>query len=130
MAESAPRRLTVLGATGSIGQSTLDVVARHPDRFEVFALSAQRQHDKLLTQCIRFAPRYAVMGDAAAGAQLAADLRAAGSRTEVLCGEAALEDIAAAEAVDMVMAAIVGAAGLRPTLALSLIHISEPTRPY
>ncbi|WEN42440.1 1-deoxy-D-xylulose 5-phosphate reductoisomerase [Thauera sp. GDN1] len=117
MAHSAPRRLTVLGATGSIGQSTLDVVARHPDRFEVFALSAQRQHDKLLGQCLQFAPRYAVLGDPTAAAQLAAGLRDAGSRTEVLCGEAALDDIASAEAVDMVMAAIVGAAGLRPTLA-------------
>ncbi len=117
MAESALRRLTVLGATGSIGQSTLDVVARHPDRFEVFALSAHRQHEKLLAQCLQFAPQYAVMGDAAAADALARALQAAGSRTEVLCGESALEDIAAAEPVDMVMAAIVGAAGLRPTLA-------------
>ena len=117
MAESAPRRLTVLGATGSIGQSTLDVVARHPDRFEVFALSAHRQHEKLLAQCLQFAPQYAVRGDAAAADALARALQAAGSLTEVLCGESALEDIAAAEPVDMVMAAIVGAAGLRPTLA-------------
>lgn len=63
MPDPAPQRLTVLGATGSIGQSTLDVVARHPDRFEVFALSAQRQDDKLLEQCLRFSPRFAVMGD-------------------------------------------------------------------
>ena len=117
MAESAPRRLTVLGATGSIGQSTLDVVARHPDRFEVFALSAHRQHEKLLELCLQFSPQYAVMGEEAAADALARALQSAGSRTAVLCGEAALEDIAAAEPVDMVMAAIVGAAGLRPTLA-------------
>jgi 1-deoxy-D-xylulose-5-phosphate reductoisomerase len=117
MAESAPRRLTVLGATGSIGQSTLDVVARHPDRFEVFALSAHRQHEKLLAQCLQFKPQYAVMGDAVAAHELARALQAAGSRTEVLCGESALEDIASSDQVHMVMAAIVGAAGLRPTLA-------------
>ncbi|HNR62228.1 MAG TPA: 1-deoxy-D-xylulose-5-phosphate reductoisomerase, partial [Thauera sp.] len=117
MPDPAPQRLTVLGATGSIGQSTLDVVARHPDRFEVFALSAQRQGDKLLDQCLRFSPRFAVLGDAAAAELLRAGLRAAGSDTEVLCGEEALERVAAAEVVDMVMAAIVGAAGLRPTLA-------------
>ena len=117
MAESAPRRLTVLGATGSIGQSTLDVVARHPDRFEVFALSAHRQHEKLLELCLQFSPQYAVVGEEAAADSLARALRSAGSRTAVLWGEAALEDIAAAEPVDMVMAAIVGAAGLRPTLA-------------
>ena len=117
MAESAPRRLTVLGATGSIGQSTLDVVARHPDRFEVFALSAHRQHEKLLELCLQFSPQYAVVGDESAADSLARALRSAGSRTAVLWGEAALEDIAAAEPVDMVMAAIVGAAGLRPTLA-------------
>jgi 1-deoxy-D-xylulose-5-phosphate reductoisomerase len=117
MAESAPRRLTVLGATGSIGQSTLDVVARHPDRFAVFALSAHRQHEKLLAQCLQFKPQYAVMGEALAADELARALQAAGSRTEVLCGESALEDIASSDQVDMVMAAIVGAAGLRPTLA-------------
>ena len=117
MVQSALRRLTVLGATGSIGQSTLDVVARHPDRFEIFALSAQRQDDKLLAQCLQFLPRYAVMGDPAAASRLEGALRAAGSRTEVLCGEHALEQVSAASEVDMVMAAIVGAAGLRPTLA-------------
>ncbi len=117
MAEHAPQRLTLLGATGSIGQSTLDVVARHPQRFQVFALSAQRQDDKLLAQCLQFAPRYAVMVDEEAAARLAAALRAAGSATEVLSGAKALESIAAAPEADMVMAAIVGAAGLRPTLA-------------
>lgn len=117
MSHSAPQRLTVLGATGSIGQSTLDVVARHPDRFEVFALTAHRQDDKLLAQCLQFAPRYAVLGDDVAAARLTAALRAAGSRTEVLCGQDALEQVAVADEVHMVMAAIVGAAGLRPTLA-------------
>ena len=117
MSPSAPQRLTVLGATGSIGQSTLDVVARHPERFEVFALTAHQQHDKLLAQCLQFAPRYAVMTDTAAAATLEAGLRAAASRTEVLAGAEALLQVAAADEVDMVMAAIVGAAGLPPTLA-------------
>ena len=117
MPSPAPQRLTVLGATGSIGQSTLDVAARHPDRFEVFALSAQRQHDTLREQCLRFAPRFAVMGDEGAAELLRDALIAAGSDTEVLHGELALERIASAPEVDMVMAAIVGAAGLRPTLA-------------
>ena len=117
MAEHAVQRLTILGATGSIGHSTLDVIARHPDRFAVFALSAHSQDDKLLPLCLRFAPRHAVMVDPAAAARLAAALRQAGSRTEVLAGAEALEAIAAAPEVDAVMAAIVGAAGLRPTLA-------------
>jgi 1-deoxy-D-xylulose-5-phosphate reductoisomerase len=117
MPHPAPQRLTILGASGSIGQSTLDVVARHPDRFQVHALSAYRQHDKLFEQCMRFAPRLAVMGDEAAAERLRSALAAAGSDTEVLHGEGALERIATAAEVDMVMAAIVGAAGLRPTLA-------------
>lgn len=117
MSQHAIQHITVLGATGSIGQSTLDVIARHPDRFSVFALSAQRQDRKLLEQVLRFAPRYAVMVDADAALRLQSALRAAGSRTEVLSGSAALEQVAAADEVDMVMAAIVGAAGLRPTLA-------------
>ena len=117
MSQHAIQRITVLGATGSIGQSTLDVIARHPDRFSVFTLSAQRQDTKLLEQVLRFEPRYAVMVDADAALRLQSALRAAGSRTEVLSGSAALEQVAAADEVDMVMAAIVGAAGLRPTLA-------------
>ncbi len=117
MSQHVIQHITVLGATGSIGQSTLDVIARHPDRFSVFALSAQRQDDKLLEQVLRFAPRFAVMVDADAALRLQSALRAAGSRTEVLSGRLALEEVAAAEEVDMVMAAIVGAAGLRPTLA-------------
>ncbi|MDY0047116.1 MAG: 1-deoxy-D-xylulose-5-phosphate reductoisomerase, partial [Thauera propionica] len=117
MRQPVTQRITVLGATGSIGQSTLDVVARHPDRFEVFALTAHRQDDKLLEQVLRFSPRYAVMGEEEAAQRLRAALAAAGSRTEVLSGPEALEQVASASYVDMVMAAIVGAAGLRPSLA-------------
>ncbi len=111
------QRITVLGATGSIGMSTLDVVARHRDRFEVFAMSGHRQLDRLLELCIRFAPRIAVTADAAGATRLRADLRAAGCATEVLSGPQALIDIANHAEVDCVMAAIVGAAGLQPTLA-------------
>ena len=110
------QRLTVLGATGSIGVSTLDVVARHPDRFEIVALSGHRQIERLADQCLQFAPRYAVVADAAAAALLAG--RIAGKvATEVMHGVEALEAIAALPEVDTVMAAIVGAAGLRPALA-------------
>lgn len=110
------QRLTVLGATGSIGVSTLDVVARHPDRFEIVALSGHRQIERLAEQCLQFAPRYAVVADAAAATVLAE--RIAGKvATEVMHGVEALEAIAALPEVDTVMAAIVGAAGLRPALA-------------
>jgi 1-deoxy-D-xylulose-5-phosphate reductoisomerase len=111
------RRLAILGATGSIGSSTLDVVARHRDRFEVVALSAHGKIDRLFEQCVQFKPRCAVVAEAAAALGLQRRLREAGLRTEVLCGERALEDIARLAEVDTVMAAIVGAAGLRPTLA-------------
>jgi len=111
------QKLTVLGATGSIGASTLDVVARHPDRYEVVALSGNSRTDILFEQCLRHRPRLAVIGAAAAAAPLAARLRAAGLGTEVLAGPEALREIAALPEVDTVMAAIVGAAGLEPTLA-------------
>jgi 1-deoxy-D-xylulose-5-phosphate reductoisomerase len=111
------QRLTILGSTGSIGVSTLDVVARYPTRFCVFALTANRQWERLLEQCRRFEPRYAVLLDESAAAMLARALQAEGRSTEVLCGLQALERVAAAQEVDSVMAAIVGAAGLRPTLA-------------
>lgn len=111
------RRVVVLGATGSIGVSTLDVVARHPERFEVFALTAHRQVDKLYEQCTRFRPRYAVLDRAEDALTLAGRLRAGGCSTEVLYGEASLVEVAAHPQVDVVMAAIVGAAGLAPTLA-------------
>ncbi|THF66219.1 1-deoxy-D-xylulose-5-phosphate reductoisomerase [Pseudothauera nasutitermitis] len=111
------QRITVLGATGSIGVSTLDVVARHPQHFEVFALSAHRNIDLLFEQCMRFAPRFAALELPAAAAELRTRLADAGSRTEVLEGPQALIDVAAAPETDTVMAAIVGAAGLPPTLA-------------
>lgn len=109
--------LTVLGSTGSIGKSTLDVVARHPDRYRVFALTANQQDGLLFEQCRQFQPRYAVLLDEAAAERLRKSLREAGRDTEVLCGEAELERVSAAPEIDAVMAAIVGAAGLRPTLA-------------
>lgn len=109
------QRLTVLGATGSIGASTLDVVTRHPDRFEVVALTGHRRLDILETQCRRHRPRYAVVGDPADARRLGEALRGVG--TEVLAGPEALARVAALPEVDAVMAAIVGAAGLAPTLA-------------
>lgn len=111
------QNLTILGSTGSIGTSTLDVVARHPDRFQVFALTAYRQVDALFEQCVQFKPRYAVLLDETAATQLRALLRDAGLKVEVLSGVSALEQVCVAPEVDAVMAAIVGAAGLRPTLA-------------
>lgn len=111
------QRVTVLGSTGSIGTNTLDVIARHPGRYEVFALSAARQVEPLLRQCAQFRPRFAVMVDEAASRELAERLQAEGLPTRVLAGPDALERIAAHEEVDAVMAAIVGAAGLAPCLA-------------
>ncbi len=111
------QRITVLGSTGSIGTSTLDVVARHPDRFEVFALSAATQVDLLLAQCAQFRPRFAVMASASHAALLAEKLLANSLPTHVLQAQDALELIASHAEVDTVMAAIVGAAGLAPCLA-------------
>jgi len=111
------QRLAILGATGSIGLSTLDVVARHPERFEVFALTAHSRSADLEVQCLQWHPRYAVLGDAAAASELQRRLRSHGLTTEVLAGEAALCEIAAHEEVTTVMAAIVGAVGLAPCLA-------------
>ena len=109
--------LTILGSTGSIGISTLDVVARHPERYRIMALTAQCQDNTLFEQCIRFVPRYAVLLDEGAAMRLAQRIAVAGLDVEVLCGVAALERVASLPEVDTVMAAIVGAAGLRPTLA-------------
>ena len=117
MSAAQVRKVVVLGATGSIGVSTLDVIARHPDRFEVFALTAHRQVERLYEQCLRFAPRYAVMHQPDDAAALAARLSQAGCATTVLSGEAALCEVASDPQADTVMAAIVGAAGLAPTLA-------------
>jgi 1-deoxy-D-xylulose-5-phosphate reductoisomerase len=114
------QKLTILGATGSIGVSTLDVVARHPERYEVVALTGNTRVEVLLDQCLQHRPRFAVVGQevaAAAVPALADALRSARLATEVLAGPAALERVAALPEVDTVMAAIVGAAGLQPTLA-------------
>jgi len=111
------QHITVLGATGSIGASTLDVIARHPQRYAVFALSAATRVAAMLRLCARFAPQYAVMHSPAHACQLAQALRAQGSTTQVLQGADALQTISSHPQVDMVMAAIVGAAGLAPCLA-------------
>ncbi len=112
------KKITILGSTGSIGVSTLDVIARHPDRFEVFALSAHSRVEELAQQCKKFQPRYAVLPDQAdAALQLKKRLRELGAKTEVLVGANELETIAAHTDTDYVMAAIVGAAGLAPSLA-------------
>ena len=113
----SPQRLTILGSTGSIGVNTLDVVARHPDRFEVAALAAHRQVDALFRQCTQFKPAYAVIGNARDAGELETRLRSAGLATKVLHGEAALEEVASLTDVDTVMAGIVGIAGLRASLA-------------
>jgi len=117
MKQPARQRVAILGSTGSIGTSTLDVLARHPERFEVHALTAATQVDLLLQQCLQFRPRFAVMASAAHATQLAERLRQAGAKTQVLGGAGALAEVAAHEEVDVVMAAIVGAAGLAPCLA-------------
>ena len=109
--------ITVLGATGSIGVSTLDVIARHPDRYRVFALTAHSRVDELAQQCTRFNPEVAVVGTAEAASQLSARLQSAGLTTQVEYGEQALCDVSSADACTTVMAAIVGAAGLAPTMA-------------
>ncbi|KAF1023860.1 MAG: 1-deoxy-D-xylulose 5-phosphate reductoisomerase [Paracidovorax wautersii] len=111
------QRVVVLGSTGSIGNSTLDVISRHPDRFEVYALSAATRAKEMAEQCFRFRPRFAVMADAAAAAALAEILEINRIDTEVLQGPQALADLARDPQVDTVMAAIVGAAGLAPCLA-------------
>jgi len=111
------QRLTVLGSTGSIGTSTLDVVARHLDRYEIFALSAATQVELMLAQCARFRPRFAVMASAPHARALSEQIQAQGLPTQVLDSEDALELIASHPDVDAVMAAIVGAAGLAPCLA-------------
>lgn len=111
------QQVCILGASGSIGQSTLDVIARHPERYQVYALTAATRADILLQQIRQFKPPYAVLVDDAAAQQLREQVKNENLPTEVLAGSDALCDVAAAPAVDMVMAAIVGAAGLLPTLA-------------
>jgi 1-deoxy-D-xylulose-5-phosphate reductoisomerase len=114
---STIQNVAILGATGSIGRSTLDVIARHPDRFRVFALTAHSQAEGLFELCVAHRPPLAVLADAARAGALRARLGAAGIATEVLAGEAGLVSVAERPEVDAVMAAIVGAAGLAPTLA-------------
>ena len=109
--------LTILGSTGSIGESTLDVVSRHPEKFRVFALAGHRQVDKLAAQCKQFCPEYAVVGDAGHAAELEKKLKQEGIDTQVLYGSQALIDVASADEVSGVMCAIVGAAGLPSALA-------------
>jgi 1-deoxy-D-xylulose-5-phosphate reductoisomerase len=111
------QRLCILGATGSVGMSTLEVVARHPERFEVFALTARQRVDELAALCERWRPRYAVVDGAAQARTLRERFVRADVATEVLHGAAALSELAAHPEVDSVMAAIVGAAGLAPCLA-------------
>jgi 1-deoxy-D-xylulose-5-phosphate reductoisomerase len=111
------QRLCILGATGSVGMNTLEVVARHPERFEVFALTARHRIDELAALCERWRPRLAVVDNAAQARSLRERLGRADVPTEVLHGAAALSELAAHPDVDTVMAAIVGAAGLAPCLA-------------
>lgn len=113
---TSERLISVLGSTGSIGVSTLDVIARHPEKFSVYALAAHASVDKMLEQCRQFAPRYAVMVDAQAAQELHQRLPQE-SATQVLQGDSGLEAVVTAQEVDVVMAAIVGAAGLPSTLA-------------
>jgi len=120
MSTAAPfsqKGITVLGATGTIGVNTLDVIARHPERFKVVALTAHRNVDKLFAQCQAFQPDYAVMVDEQAAEQLQARLNTIDSATTVLSGVDGLVTVSRLPQVDQVMAAIVGAAGLLPTLA-------------
>ena len=109
--------LTILGSTGSIGESTLDVVSRHPEKFRVFALAGHRQVDKLAAQCKQFCPEYAVVGDAGHAAELEKKLKQEGISTQVLYGAQSLIEVASADEVSGVICAIVGAAGLPSALA-------------
>lgn len=111
------RHLTILGSTGTIGVNTLDVVVRHPDRFRVAALTGHRNVERMLEQCRLVRPEHAVMLDAASAEQLRSGIRAEGLAIEVGCGVESLEKVASLPEVDTVMAAIVGAAGIRPTFA-------------
>ena len=112
-----PQVLTILGSTGSIGESTLDVVSRHPEKFRVFALAGHKQVEKLAAQCQTFRPEYAVVADTEHAARLDALLKRDGAATQVLHGAQALVDVASADEVSGVMCAIVGAAGLPSALA-------------
>jgi 1-deoxy-D-xylulose-5-phosphate reductoisomerase len=117
MSVHRPAGVTLLGSTGSIGVNTLDVLARHPDRFRVIALTANTRVEQLAGQCVRFQPQYAVMADADAATRLHRELRTAAPDVQVLSGADGLIKVAGMDAVDFVMAGIVGAAGLLPSLA-------------
>jgi len=108
--------ITILGSTGSVGCSTLDVIARHPDRFHVTALAAHRNLEQLVSQCVEFRPAYAVVADSELETELAAALKRAGCATRAMSGEEGLLEAAGMDETDAVMAAIVGAAGLKPSL--------------
>ena len=114
---STIQNITILGATGTIGVNTLDVISRHPDKFRVVALSGHSQIDRLFEQCQKFQPEYAVLLEASRAGELQGKLEQEGLKTEVLFGVEALERVASLPQVDSVMAAIVGSAGLRPALA-------------
>lgn len=116
----AMQRITVLGSTGSVGKNTLDVIARHPECFQVYALTANNQVDEMFAQCERFMPQIAVMADASAGQLLNEKLKAKGLAIETGIGPAAIEAVACDPQVHIVMAAIVGAAGLAPSLAAAV----------
>lgn len=117
MRESQATRITVLGSTGTIGVNTLDIIRRHPDRYQVAALTAHQDVNRLSQQCLEFRPLFAVMSDVHKAGELDRELREAGCATVVLAGADGLEQVAALPEADCVMAAIVGAAGLLPTLA-------------
>lgn len=108
--------ITILGSTGSIGINTLDVIARHADQYRIIAITANRQVDRLFQQCMDFRPDYAVMADEASAEQLQYKIKQAGLETEVLSGIEGLNRVCVLPQVNQVMAAIVGAAGLKPTL--------------
>jgi len=111
------QNVSILGATGTIGIQTLNVIAQHPERFKVFALTANTNINAMLDLCRQYTPKYAVLLQSAAASELASQLKVLGISTEVLHGEKALAEVAAHPQVDIVMAAIVGAAGLRPAMA-------------
>lgn len=117
MSRESAQQVSILGATGSIGTNTLDVIARHPEQFSVFAISGVSQLTRLAEQILQFSPQYAVVGDQSSAEQLSRMLTSSSIKTRIIYGQQALIDIASDAEVDIVMSAIVGAAGLLPTLA-------------
>ena len=118
--------ITILGATGSIGVNTLRVIADHPNQFKDFALTANSNIDLLFAQCVQFVPEYAVLGNEHSAERLSSQLKAAKISTEVVHGAQALAMVASASQVNTVMAAIVGGAGLLPTLAAATASTEKP----